>query len=257
MKLRILGAAGAQCGKVASISALLGGRTLIDAGTGAHHLTLEEMDEIQDVLITHSHLDHVTMLCFIADCKIGSPKGHGMRVRCLPETADAIRTGLLNGKIWPNFEKIVVDGVPLMSFEYFRPFEKIDLGGGAVAIPFPVDHADVPTVGFALQTKGESFVFISDVRAMSDETYDFLHSLPNLRRMTIETSFPDGKEAVARASGHLTPSMLQEIVDRLPKQAEIFYCHVKPRYDAEVGVQMAKRFGERVKGLRENMEFDI
>ena len=256
MQLRILGAEGAQCGKYASMSALADGRLLIDAGTGAYHLSLAEMEGVSDALITHSHLDHVAMLCFISECKIDSPGGHGLRVRCLPETADAIREGLLNERIWPNFENISIGGAPLISFEYFRPFETIDFGG-LQATPFPVEHANIPTTGFVLRGESENFVFISDVHAISDEVYAYLHSLRDFRRMTIETSFPDGKEEIARVAGHLTPSLLADIVARLPAGVEIYYCHAKPRYDEEIAAQIQKRFGGRVLPLRAGMVFDI
>ncbi|MGI9296515.1 MAG: MBL fold metallo-hydrolase [Gammaproteobacteria bacterium] len=256
MRLKILGAGGAQCETASSISALADGRVLVDAGTGAHNLSLAEMDGVKDALITHSHLDHVAMLCFIAECKIGGAGGHGLRVRCFPETADAIRSGLLNGRIWPDFERIKIGGVPLLSFEYFRPFETIDCDG-LRATPFPVEHAGIPTAGFVLHGARENFVFISDVHTLSDEVYEYLHTLPNFRKMTVETSFPDGSEEVAHASGHLTPSLLEKIVARLPEGLEIYYCHVKPRYDAEVAAQIQKRFGGRVLPLREGTTFDI
>lgn len=256
MQLKILGSGGAQCEKASSISALADGRVLIDAGTGAHNMSLAAMDGVKDVLITHSHLDHVAMLCFVAECKIGSAEGHGLRVHCFPETADAIRAGLLNGKIWPDFENIKIGGKPLISFEYFRPFEEMDFGG-LRATPFPVSHSDVPTAGFVLRGARENFVFISDVHTLSDEVYAYLHSLSDFRRMTVETSFPDGKEEIARASGHLTPSLLEKIVARLPEGLEIYYCHVKPRYEPEVSAQIQERFGGRILPLQDGMTFDI
>lgn len=257
MQLKILGADGAQCADSSSISALVDGRALVDAGTGAHSMRLSDMDGVTDALITHSHLDHVAMLCFVAECKIGSPGGHGLRVRCFPETADAIRGGLLNGKIWPNFEKIEIDGAPLISFEYFRAYETIDLGGGLRATPFPVEHANLPTAGFVLHGGEENFVFVSDVHSMSDEAYEYLGALRNFRRMTIESSFPEGREELAHATGHLTPLLLEKIVARLPAAAEVYYCHVKPRYADEIAAQIEKRFGGRIRPLRSGMTFDI
>lgn len=258
MRLKILGAEGAQCGRsCASISALLDDRVLIDAGTGAFRLSLAEMEGVQDALITHSHLDHVAMLCFVAECKIGAPGGHGLRVRCLPETADAIREGLLNGRIWPDFENIQIGGAPILTFSHFRMLEEMDLDGLRIT-PFPVLHSDIPTAGFALHGGRESFAFVSDMFAMPDETHAYLESLPNFRRMTIECSFPDGKEDIARASGHLTPSLLEKVVARLPQRVEeIYYCHVKPRYEEEVAAQIRQRFGGRVLPLQEGMVLEI
>jgi phosphoribosyl 1,2-cyclic phosphodiesterase len=41
---------------------LIDGRILIDAGTGVGDLTLDEMQAVDDVFLTHSHLDHIAAL---------------------------------------------------------------------------------------------------------------------------------------------------------------------------------------------------
>ena len=256
MQLKVLGAGGAPCKPHDSISMLIDGRVLLDAGSGARRLSISEMEKVGDVLVTHSHLDHILMLCFVAESRIGSAYGHGLTVHCSPDTADAIRDGMLNGRIWPNFERIKIEGTPLMSFQYFRPFEMLDLKGVRVT-PFPVEHAETPTAGFVLHGEKENFVFISDVNSISDKTCDYLNSLPDFYRMTIETSFPDGKEAIAKASGHLTPSLTEKFLGRLPADIKIYYCHIKPQYYQEISGQMKERFGEKAKRLEADMIFDI
>lgn len=257
MELRILGADGAQCGGNASVSALVDGRILIDAGTGAHNLTLAEMDQIGDALITHSHLDHTGMLCFIAEARVDSPNGPGLRVHSFAETADALREGFLNDKIWPNFENIKIGGASLMSFSPFTSFSPLEFDGLRVT-PFPVEHAGLPTAGFCLNGGREDFVFMSDVAAIPEESMAYLRGLKNLRRMTIEISFADGMEALAETSGHLTPQMLKKMLEKLPGGLEeIYYCHVKPRYREAIDEQVKKHFGGIVRPLEAGMRFDI
>ena len=255
MKINILGADGAQNGNFNSISALVDGRVLIDAGTGASGLSLDDVSSLGDAMLTHSHLDHTAMLCFVAESRIGNPSGHGLRVHCHPETADAIREGLLNEKIWPDFESIEIDGVPLMSFVYFKDFEPV-LFDGFKATPLPVMHT-VPTYGFCLSGEKENFVFISDICDMPKETERYLNELPNFHRMTIEVSFPEGAEKLAEVSGHLTPILLEKLMKRMPDLEEVFYCHVKPRYSDEIDAQMKNRFGDKIKRLQTGMQFDI
>lgn len=255
-QLKILGSGGAQCESCGSMSALADGRVLVDAGTGAFNLSIAEMENVGDVVLTHSHLDHTAMLCFIAECRIDSPNGHGLRVHCLPETADAVRDGLLNNRIWPDFERIKIEDTPLMSFSCFQPWDTIEFGDLRVT-PLPVQHADIPTVGFVLHGEKENFVFISDVCVIPEETYDYLAKLKNWRRMCIETSFPEGLETLAENTGHLTPKMLEPIIERLPKDVEVYYCHVKPRYVDKIAAQIQKRFAGRVQPLRPNMTFDF
>ncbi|MGI9305881.1 MAG: MBL fold metallo-hydrolase [Gammaproteobacteria bacterium] len=256
MELKILGADGTQCMGCASISALVDGRVLIDAGTGAHNLSMQEIDQIRDVLVTHSHLDHTGMLCFLAESRIGGPDICGLCVHSFPETADAIREGFLNNKIWPDFEKIKIEGKPLMSFKSFTPYKPIKFGE-LRATPFPVDHAGLPTAGFVLTSGIEEFVFISDIYKMPKKTLTFLNGLKKFRRMTIEVSFPEGKEDLAKSAGHLTPLLLEQILEHLPQVEDVFYCHVKPRYGMEIDAQIQNRFGKRVRALQTGMLFDV
>ena len=59
MKVRVLGCSGAIAKNCRTTSFLLDDNLLVDAGTGVGDLTLDEMRAIDDVLLTHSHLDHI------------------------------------------------------------------------------------------------------------------------------------------------------------------------------------------------------
>src|SRR5437660_107692 len=75
MKIRVLGAYGAEGLGQRPTSFLVNDRILIDAGTVGGALTLPEQSQIEHALITHSHLDHVAGLAFLA----ATP---GRRTRC-------------------------------------------------------------------------------------------------------------------------------------------------------------------------------
>ncbi|MGU9950893.1 MAG: MBL fold metallo-hydrolase [Gammaproteobacteria bacterium WSBS_2016_MAG_OTU1] len=255
MRLEVLGAMGTQSKGCHSISLLVGDRVLMDAGTGAFNLNIEQTDHIGDVLITHSHLDHTAMLCFIAESRIDSKEGPGLNVYSQLETVNAIRSGFLNDAIWPNFEKIKIGETSLMSFVDIKPLEPLSINGLNFT-PFSVHHP-VPTVGFCVHGDHENFVFIADVFDMPDESYAYLNQLENFRRMTIEISFPEGKEELAKISGHMTPLLLEKLLERLPKDLEVFYCHMKPRYKDDIFEQVKKRFGDKLRPLEDGMIFDI
>ena len=67
MKVRVLGCSGAIAKDCRTTSFLIDGDLLVDAGTGVGDLTLDEMAGIDDVLLTHSHLDHVAALPLMVD----------------------------------------------------------------------------------------------------------------------------------------------------------------------------------------------
>ena len=83
MKVRVLGCSGAIAQGCRTTAFLIEGRVLIDAGTGVGDLTLEEMRQIDHVLLTHSHLDHVAALPLMLDA-VSSLRSAPVQVHALP-----------------------------------------------------------------------------------------------------------------------------------------------------------------------------
>src|SRR4030095_8830464 len=67
MKLKILGCSGGIGGDLRTTSMLLDDDVLIDAGTGVGDLSVPELTRIDHIFVTHSHMDHVTSIPFLAD----------------------------------------------------------------------------------------------------------------------------------------------------------------------------------------------
>jgi glyoxylase-like metal-dependent hydrolase (beta-lactamase superfamily II) len=75
MKIRVLGAYGAEGLGQRPTSFLVNDRILIDAGTVGGALTMPEQTLIEHALITHSHLDHVAGLAFLTETLAFSERG--------------------------------------------------------------------------------------------------------------------------------------------------------------------------------------
>ena len=56
-------------------SYLIDGKLLIDAGSAASGLRIEEQVSIDNILISHSHLDHISDLAFMCDNCFGMKPG--------------------------------------------------------------------------------------------------------------------------------------------------------------------------------------
>ena len=67
MQVRVLGCSGAIAKDCRTTSFLVDTDLLVDAGTGVGDLTLEEMAAIDDVVLTHCHLDHIAALPLMLD----------------------------------------------------------------------------------------------------------------------------------------------------------------------------------------------
>ena len=86
----MLGCSGAIAQGCRTTSFLLGRHILVDAGTGVGDLTLDEMQAIDHVFLTHSHLDHIAALPLMLDA-VSSRRASPVQVHALPETLQALR----------------------------------------------------------------------------------------------------------------------------------------------------------------------
>ncbi|HSV44266.1 MAG TPA: 3',5'-cyclic-nucleotide phosphodiesterase, partial [Ramlibacter sp.] len=115
MQVRVLGCSGAIAKDCRTTSFLIDRDLLVDAGTGVGDLMLREMIEIDDVLLTHSHLDHIAALPLMLDA-VASRRTRPLRVHALPETIAALRTHVFNNVIWPDFSNIPSRDAPFVVF---------------------------------------------------------------------------------------------------------------------------------------------
>ena len=252
MKLRVLGHTAGACRGFPSTAALVDEDILLDAGTGASALYGTEMARVSDLLLTHSHLDHVAMMCFVADYR----QQDGLTVHCLPETAEAIRAGILNGAIWPRMDRIQVEaGKSMVSFNDIAPFQTFEIRGRRFT-PLPAEHT-TPTVGFCLHGERENLVWFSDICGAEPRVWEWLGKLKNFKRVVMEASFPEEDEELAKMSGHLTPKSLEVLLGKMPEDLRVYCGHVKPRDANVVAAQLRARFGEKATLLEAGQVFEI
>lgn len=250
MKVKILGASGGVSPGFDSAAVLINDRLLLDAGTGAFQLPPQ--NAVRDIVLSHSHLDHTAALCFLADNNGGDGT---LNIHCLKETADALRVGIFNNRIWPDMEKIIINGKPFIKFcPIGKMLKPMTISGVKLSV-FPVAHT-VPTLGFCLHGGGETLPIMTDLRDASPQVWKWLANKRRIRRVIIETSFPDEMEKVAIDSGHLTPAMLADLAAaHLPKSWKLLCCHIKPRYSDKIQAQIRKHFGKRAAVLKAGRVF--
>jgi cAMP phosphodiesterase len=196
VKIRVLGCSGAIAKHCRTTSFLLGAKVLIDAGTGVGDLTLDEMQEIDHVFLTHSHLDHIAALPLMLDA-VGARRNKPISLYGLQSTLDALKTHIFNDVIWPDFLKI--------------------------------PSADsVPALGYAVSNRGPCWVFTGDTGNCAD-LWSRVNQL-KVGMLVIETAFSNKEMELALLSGHLAPDSMIAQLDHLrsDKDFPIFITHTKP-----------------------------
>ena len=250
MELRILGCHGGETPKHRTSSFLLNGKTCIDAGAVTSMLTLEEQKQIETVLVSHAHLDHVRDLATMADhrCQQGGPT---LVIAAIPETIAILRAHFFNDLLWPDFTKINVVGKPGIKTIAFQPIElenPIVLSGNTITA-VAVDHT-IDTCGFLIRTQSGTIAYSGDT-GPTDRLFELLRGTTDLRALLMEISFPSEHHALAKVSGHHTPESLTHELKKLDAKSgadshvngvdlPVLLYHIKPVFEDAVEREIAK-----------------
>ena len=198
----------------------------VDGGSIGFALSPDQMQTVRDIVITHSHNDHIASLpIFVAEAF--TTIDHPINVYGTEDVISALREFVFNDKVWPDFEKIpLIDGSgPTIRFETLHPRHTVEIAGMNVT-PVPVNHI-VPTVGLIVERNGVTVAFTSDTY-VTDEFWDYARAAKDLRAVFVDVSFPNEMNSLAAASKHLTPELLAGEIKKLDRETQIIAVHIKP-----------------------------
>lgn len=225
MKVRVLGCSGAIAQGCRTTSFLIDGCILIDAGTGVGDLTLDEMQAIDHVFLTHSHLDHIAALPLMLDA-ISSRRSQPVQVHALQQTIAALQAHVFNNIIWPDFSRIPSAHAPFLSFHTLTVGQTLTAAGIQIEV-LPAEHA-VPAVGYAVQGRSGWWVFSGDT-GRNQAFWQRVNQIP-MAMLVIETAFSNRESALAERALHLAPHTLAlELAQLNPaRPCPIYITHTKP-----------------------------
>jgi ribonuclease BN (tRNA processing enzyme) len=231
MDIRVLGASGGCAPGCFPTSFLVNGLVAVDAGAVATQLTLEEQVRVTDVLITHSHLDHVRDLPLMLIN--GDRTLNPLRVRSTQGTLDAVRRHLFNREMW--FEAFTIP-IPLILSIPVEPGTTFDVAG-LRATGFPLRHT-VPSMGWLLDDGKSAVFFGGDTDEEGCLAPVMKAAGARLKAVFLEASFPDEQAEFAKKTGHLTSSGLARAARALPAGVPVFATHMKPGFEDRIGAQL-------------------
>jgi cAMP phosphodiesterase len=229
LKLRVLGGDGGVAPGFQTTSFLINQNILIDAGSAATSLNLSEQRKIDYIFISHSHLDHIKDICFLAD-NVFTHRKKPIELISTFEILDILRKHVFNNKIWPDFTTITNGKCPILSY---RPIET-DLKIGSVNIRIYPVHHPVPAVGFILKDKNKNSIVISGDTGPTDLLWEEANKEPHLKAVLTEIAFPNRLEHVAEVAGHFAPAMFKTELAKLKKSVPLLIYHLKPEYLSEL-----------------------
>lgn len=234
MHIKVLGCSGGVGPDLRTTSLLIDDRILIDAGSGVGDLSLAEMSRIKQIYLTHSHLDHICGLAFMAD-NLFDLVDDPIVVHALPVTIAALRQHIFNWVIWPDFTELPDRQNPIMRFKPVEPLVPETAPGPLQVTAFPVHHT-VPAVGYSVLGASGIFAFSGDTSA-SGSLWAHLNSLPRLDKLMIEIAFPDEQAELSATSRHFTPASLGRELENLRHRPQLLLTHHKPGSEAVIANQ--------------------
>lgn len=253
MKIRVLGCFGSRIPGRFTSSLLIDEKLLLDAGTISSALSQQEQLELDDIILTHAHMDHIVDLAFLADNIYGRPVS--LRVRAPQPVLDAVHKHLFNDYVWPDFTKLPQKGEPTIRL---KPLDETGAGevNGYRLRWTPTNHT-VYTVGYCVSSTAGSLFYSADT-TVTDDLWRMARDTEDLKIAFIEASFPDRMEKLAKRSGHLTPALLQQELKKFgDRDIPIKVFHMKPQFLDELRTELAALQDDRLQVLDGGEEFHI
>ena len=228
-QIKVLGAYGTKANGYGTTSFYLNSKNVIDAGNLLKPLEINTID-IENIWLTHSHLDHICDIASILD-NYFSLRKKTLNIIGLPETIKAIKNHFLNDAIWPDFSKIPLINSTEMAVTYIELEigKEYKIGENEYIQAFKTDHT-VASCGYIYKTTEGNIILTSDTFSL-DTLIAEVEKDETIKSMIVECSFPSEMQKLAEVSKHLTPKLLFEKLEMMKREnIELYINHIKPAY---------------------------
>ena len=208
----------------------------IDAGTLGFYGSPDDQSRIRDVLISHSHADHIASLpIFVENSFQGT--SDCVTIHGSSHVLDSLRSDVFNDRVWPDFIALSegpMRATPLLRLNEVKAGQTLNFDDLEITL-VAVDHL-IPTLGFIVK-EGESVVVIPSDTGPTEEIWRVVNQLPRVDAVFLEVCFPDSMIGLANASKHLVPSTFKrEVMKVIDGRGDCPFhaVHLKARFREQV-----------------------
>jgi len=227
---------------------------LVDAGTVASVLDLEEQSKINHIILSHLHLDHIKGLPPLVDNRVGT-NGHSITVSSVPDVLEGLKSHIFNDIVFPNFFALPNGHQPYLQASPLKEDCESLLDDIRVT-PIKVNHS-VPTVGFLIQDDHSAWIYSGDTYE-TEALWSIAARTPNLKGAFIETSFPNEFHRLAQESKHLTPKLLEQEFTKIGRpDLPLYVFHMKPQFRERIAEQLQDLAIPNLTILQEGQEINL
>jgi cAMP phosphodiesterase len=241
MKLQLLPSTIDSDGKASArqhlLSIVIDDAVAIDAGCLAMSCSDAQRKQIRDIILTHTHLDHIAGLPLYID-DLFATLTEPVRIHATRLMIDILERDIFNWSIYPRFSELTNDHGPVIKyceFEQGSTFEVRHLTVRSIAVNHKVSAS-----GYIV-SDGSVSVAITGDTAETDEIWPACAAEPTVKAVLVECAFPDEMAELAAISGHLTPSLLTRELAKIDgRKFPAYIINLKAMYRVRVIEQIGK-----------------
>lgn len=251
MQIQVLGCYGNTIGNYRATSFLINDSLLLDAGTVTEVLVDEQIKNIEHVVLSHTHIDHIKGLFSFVDelVMMGNLSIELISVRRI---LDIISTNLFNNLIWPDFTVIPSENNAVIRLREIELEQWTTIKGISIK-PILMTH-NVYCVGFVVKEGDKGFMYTADT-GPTTRFWEIAREEQGIEFIIADVSFPNRLDRLAKVSGHMTLSVLIEHLDRFGLQdMPVLISHIKPIFYDEIMGEVSSSGRETIKPLVQGSE---
>ena len=250
----MLGAYGAEGVTQRPSAFLVDDHTLVDAGTVTGALSVAEQLEVEHVLVSHSHLDHIVGLTFLTETLACTSATRPLTVAGVEPVVHALRTSVFNNVVWPDFAQIPSGDAPIIKYRGLVEGAEQRVGELWVT-PVGVSHT-VPATGFIVHDGARGFVYSGDT-GPTQALWAAARGFAGIRAVILECAFPNRLRNLADTARHLTPDLVRREVDKLPPDVPVWIFHIKPQFQQEIAEELTRINGGRLVLIEQDKTYEL
>lgn len=208
----------------------------IDGGSLAMGCSDVQRAKIRDVILTHTHLDHIAGLPLFID-DLFSTLTEPIRIHATEAMIECLERDIFNWSIYPRFSEIASENGHAMTYvpyAFGSSFEVAHLDITAI----PVNHSE-PSAGFII-SDGKSAIGITGDTSGTSQIWAEFERRQDLSAVLVECAFSDEMGELAKTARHLTPSKLAMEIAKLEKRDyPVYVINIKPMFRDRVITQIS------------------